>query len=78
MGHVRPLFVIYIAAHAEEFNQIINQNPLVIVDWKADWCGPCKQMKPHLQGLATKYKDTPVIAVDVDENGGASSVFMIL
>ncbi|MHA1341158.1 MAG: thioredoxin family protein [Promethearchaeota archaeon] len=39
----------------EEFNKIINQNKLVVVDCFAEWCGPCQSMKPIFAELAEEY-----------------------
>lgn len=39
----------------------------VIVDFYADWCGPCKMVTPILKELSEEYPDIDVITVDVDE-----------
>ena len=51
------------------FNQIINSAPLVLIDFYADWCGPCKMLSPMLKEIAAEMKDeVKVIKIDVDRN----------
>jgi thioredoxin 1 len=53
----------------EEFDQITNSNIPVLVDFKAAWCGPCKQLKPILEELQSEYQGKlKVVYIDVDEN----------
>lgn len=49
--------------------QVLKNNKPVLVDFYADWCGPCKMAAPILDKLADTYKDKALIAkVNVDEN----------
>lgn len=41
---------------------------LVLVDFYATWCGPCKMMHPIIEKIESKYKDVKVIQVDVDRH----------
>ena len=46
----------------------------VLVDFWAEWCGPCKQIAPALEALAQKYSDRiRVVKVNIDENPGVPS-----
>lgn len=46
---------------------------LVVVDFFAEWCGPCKMIAPIVEELAVTYKDKVIVTkVDVDENQGLS------
>lgn len=53
----------------EQFQQLLKSDKLVLVDFYADWCGPCKKMKPHLDALAAEYSDrVEVIRINADDN----------
>lgn len=62
----------------ETFNELINSKTPVLVDFYAEWCGPCKMMKPILQELAGKVGEKArIIKVDVDKNPAAAKAFHI-
>ncbi len=51
------------------FSDIINSEIPVLVDFSAEWCGPCKMMKPVLEQLKDKMEDRiRIIKIDVDKN----------
>ena len=50
-------------------SEVINSEKLVIVDFFAEWCGPCQMLAPILKNLKQKYTDAiEVYKVDVDES----------
>ena len=61
-----------------KFNDIINSNDLVLVDFYADWCVPCKMMSPRLREVKTNLKEAvKIIKVNVDQHQDLASHFMV-
>ncbi len=55
-------------ANKTEFEQLCSSNRFVLVDFSAEWCGPCKRLKPLLEQLNETFRDVKFVKVDVDEN----------
>lgn len=51
-----------------EFVNVIMGDKLVVVDFYADWCMPCRYLSPILEKLSREYRDVEFYKVNVDEN----------
>lgn len=57
---------------------VLNADRPVLVDFYADWCGPCRALHPTLEEIAAEYAGRAMVAqVDVDENGGLASHYNV-
>lgn len=63
---------------ASTFLEIINSKTPTLVDFYAEWCEPCKMMKPILEDLKTKTgENAKIIKIDVDKNPLVASKYKI-
>lgn len=51
---------------AEELKQLINGDQLVVIDFFAEWCGPCKMIAPYIASLEPQFPNVIFVKVDVD------------
>jgi thioredoxin 1 len=69
-----------LAISSTEFKEKVLDSPVpVLVDFWAEWCGPCKMIGPSVEQLATEYAGkAKVFKVDVDSNGDIASQYGIM
>ena len=57
------------ATSLEEFDRLLESEPLLLVDFWATWCTPCKMIAPLIEQLAGQYAGkVTVVKVDIDEH----------
>ena len=59
--------MVHLIGSTGEFNLAISANKLTVVDFFAEWCGPCKRIAPAIEGLESKYPNVAFVKVDVDQ-----------
>ena len=61
-----------------KFSDLINSDIPVLVDFSAEWCGPCKMMAPILKDVASQVGDkVRIIKVDIDKNPHAANAYQV-
>lgn len=61
----------------ENFNEVISSEKLVLLDFYADWCGPCRMVSPIVEEIADEREDVLVGKINVDEEPELSEKFSV-
>ncbi len=65
----------------KEFDKIIKEKKVVLVDMFATWCGPCQMMAPIIEEIEKEYEkkdEVAILTVDIDENPDISSEYSVM
>ena len=62
---------------AENFNDVAEKNPILVIDFWAPWCGPCRQFAPIYEETAGEYPDIAFGKVNTEEQQDIAAYFKI-
>ena len=57
--------------------EVLQSDKRVLVDFNAEWCGPCKMMKPVLEEISTSNNDIKIVSINVDDEDELASKYNI-
>ena len=60
-----------------DFEKLLQTDKVVLVDFYAEWCGPCKKMKPSIEAIEREMTNVKVIRIDVDKHADLVNLFGI-
>ena len=61
-----------------KFAELINTDQLVLIDFSAEWCGPCKMLAPILKQVKDELGDSlKIVKIDVDKNQALANTFQV-
>lgn len=56
-------------------NEVLKEKGTVLVDFNANWCGPCRMLKPILEQIASEKKQSKIVSVNIDDNSELASKY---
>ena len=67
----------YVELTKENFEEVISSNDMVVVDYWAEWCGPCKSFGPVFEKVSEDFPDAVFAKVDTENEQEIASMFQI-
>jgi thioredoxin 1 len=61
----------------ENLDRVVKSNDLVLIDFYAEWCGPCKKMTPILNKIADENKSVKLLKIDAEKSDNIASAFKV-
>lgn len=64
--------------HVNEHNfdaEVLHADKMVLIDFYADWCGPCKKMAPLLEDFSNEHADVKVVKINIEESRELAAAF---
>lgn len=74
----RRMNMAVIELNKENFNEIINTEKTILIDFFATWCGPCRMVSPIVDEIAEEHPEFVVAKVDVDQNPELAAQFKVM
>lgn len=67
-----------VEVHKDNFEEeVLKSNKKVLVDFNAEWCGPCKMLKPIIEEIADKNEEVKVVSINVDDEEELAEQFSV-
>ncbi|GMT00765.1 hypothetical protein PENTCL1PPCAC_22939, partial [Pristionchus entomophagus] len=71
------IIVMLVQVNEPQFTSLLKSKELVVIDFFATWCGPCKMMSPKLEKLSVDFPNVKFAKVDIDDEENLASRYSI-